>query len=162
MLQTKLHPEWRILYDAYKDSEYGMKIGHEELEQLIGFTREDNPEKYYASVNRWKKEMLEKDNRQIECINNIGYEIINPELFRMSANRQLKFGHKRINKAGKIITNAPVDKLNEDDRKKLTETGAIIAQILHFSKATMRKVKEIDKKTDQLLLDVGKALDIAD
>jgi hypothetical protein len=40
--------------------------------------------------------------------------------------------------------------------------GMLISQVIFFQKATLKKVKAIDRKTDRLLLDVGKALEIAD
>lgn len=160
--QTKAHPEWRLLLQAFKDSDYGTMIPHEQIEQIVGFDRRRSSSKYYGCVNRWKKAMLREASRQVECENTKGYEIIKPEAFRVSAKKQLKFGNKRIKKAGEIVVNAPISLLTDDEKKKLGDTGIVISQILHFSKATMRKVKEIDKKTDKLLLDVGKALDVSD
>lgn len=160
--QIKAHPEWKILFEEFKESDYGTVIPHEDIEALTGFTRKKTPQKYYGCVSRWKNSMLKEASRQIECVTIVGYEIVKPEKFRTSASRQLKFGNKRIKKAGEIIIQTPLLLLDEDEKKRIGETGVIISQILHFSKATMKKVREIDKKTDKLLLDVGKALDVAD
>lgn len=158
-MQVTPHPEWKILYEKFNEAEYGTFISHQELEELMGVKQS---QKYYNLVGRWKNEMLRKASRHIECLNGKGYEIVKPNGFRGSANRQLKLGHKRIRKAGQIVVKAPLDLCSEDEKKKLGDMGVILSQILHYSKETMAKVKEIDKKTDQLMIDLTEALDVAD
>jgi hypothetical protein len=158
-MEPKAHPEWKELLNKFKDCEYGTFIPHSTIEFIIGQKRGS---KYYAIVNRWKKAMLEEASRQVEVEQTRGYEVVMPNRFRNSATKQIKFGYKRMNKAGKIIKNVPVNLLADGEKQKVGETAALLAQILHFGKSTLKKVKEIDKKTDKLLLDVGKALDIGD
>jgi hypothetical protein len=161
-METKQHPEWKMLFEIYKDHPYDTLIYHSELEEALKLTRDKKPEDYYRIITKWRDMMLTEAQRQIECEYTVGYRIVRPEEFRTSAHRQMRLGSKRMKKAGKIIHEVPVSLLTEEEKRKAGEFGCLIAQVLHFSKATMRKVKEIDKKTDQLLLDVGKALDIAD
>jgi hypothetical protein len=162
MIQLKAHPEWKLLFEQYKNSTWRVFIPHKDIEGVIGITRKLAASKYYGIVNRWKKAMLEEAGKQIECISSEGYQIIKPEEFRTSATRQMKFGHKRIKKAGQIIVKTPMDLLEDDEKRKVIELGNLAATFIHFSKTTMKKVKQIDKKIDQLLLDVGKALDVGD
>jgi hypothetical protein len=162
MDQVKAHPEWKLLFEQYKNSAWGFFISHGEIEDIIGTSRRQAASKYYGIVNRWKREMLNEASKQIECRTSEGYEIVKPEEFRISATRQMKFGHKRIKKAGQIIVKTPMDLLEDDEKRKVIELGNLAATFIHFSKTTMKKVKQIDKKIDQLLLDVGKALDVGD
>ena len=162
MQQIKEHPEWKELMARFANCEYGTFIPHEKIESIINKERKGHGSQYYTIINRWKKSMLEESSRQVECENSKGYLIIKPDEFRKSANRQIKFGYKRMRKAGNIVKNAPVELLSEAEQKKIGEMSTLLAQIIFFSKATLKKVKEIDKKTDQLLLDVGKALDVGD
>lgn len=157
--QVTLYPEWKVLYGGFKDSDYGSIIFHERIEEIVGYKR--GP-KYYAIVNRWKKEMLREASRHIECINKTGYQIVKPELFRASAKKQLKLGHKRMRKAGEIAVNTPLHLVSDEEKVKIGDFGIILSQILNFSKETMKQVRAIDKKTDKIMLDVGKALDLAD
>ena len=106
--------------------------------------------------------MLKDASRQIECEYTKGYRVVKPEEFRASAQKQIKFGQRRMQRAARIIVHTPIGLLSEAEKKKTGDMGILLSQLLHFQKATWRKVKEIDKKTDQLLLDVGKALEIAD
>ena len=161
-MEPKAHPEWKELFERFKSSPYGDLISHIEIESIVGLSRAGKESKYYAVVNRWKKAMLDEASRQIECENSVGYRLVKPEEFRNSAGKQIKFGHRRMRKAGKIVKNVPMDLLSDEEKRKVGETSTILAQILHFTKATSRRLKEVEKKTDQLLLDVGKALDVGD
>ncbi len=154
------HPEWKLLFDAFKGSEYGTFIPHGDIQHILGCNRSER--KYYALVKRWKREMLKEACRQIECLNNKGYEVVRPEAFRLSARRQLKFAHRRMRTAGEIVVKAPVELLSDEEKAKLGVVGTLVSQLLHFSKATLKKVKEVEKPTDKLVLEVGKALDVAD
>lgn len=156
---TTPHPEWKLLFAQFNAADYGTFIPHEQIENIIGCKRST---KYYGLVNRWKTAMLKEASRQIEPVNSKGYEIVLPCAFRASAKKKMTSGHKRIRKAAEIVLNAPFALMPEDEQMKVGEMGTLITQILYFSKSTLKKVREIEKKTDQLMLDVGKALDIAD
>lgn len=153
-------PEWKMLIKAFSTSDYGTLITHEDIERILGCKRSEK--RYYNLVKRWKREMLREASRQIECVTNKGYEIVKPEAFRLSAKRQMTLAHKRARAAGEIIIKAPVELMSEEEKVKLGSMGTLVSQLLHFSKATLKKVKEIEKPVDRLVLDVGKALDIAD
>lgn len=158
----KEHPEWKEMMARCREKEFGTFIPHEEIEKILSCSRFRDSSKYYGFVEKWKKEMLKKEGKQIECIHSSGYKIIEPQEFRSSVARQLKLAHKRTRKAGEISVKTPLELLSPEEKQKAIDTAAIVTQILHFSKATNRKIKQIDRKVDQLLLDVGKALDVAD
>ena len=160
--EIKSHPEWKLLYESFSDKDYDTFIPHGDIEAILGYDRKKEHSKYYSFVEKWKKEMLTEASRHIECVNGEGYRIVRPDEFRKGASRQMKLGTKRFVKGGKILKNTPVDLLSEEEKNKLGQMSSVFAQLLHFQKATFKKVKEIDKKTDRLLLDVGKALDVAD
>jgi hypothetical protein len=161
-MEPKAHPEWKELFETLRNQEYDTFIPHERVESIIGHLRRTAAEKYYSIVERWKREMLEQASRQIENVHGKGYRIILPNEFRGSATKQIKFGHRRMRKAGKIIVNTPMERLTDEEKTKVGEMSVILSQVMHFSKATLKKVKEIDKKTDQILLDLSKTLEVGD
>lgn len=157
------HPEWRELLEIYKDADYGTFISHEDIESIIGKSREKSQEKYYQIVSRFGYHMLKEFSRQIECQIGRGYEVIKPNDFRRSANRQLKFSHKRIKKAAEILYHSPTELMSDDEKKKIAQTSTLTAQLNYFSKATHRKIRQIEKQPDKFLLEVGKsALEVGD
>jgi hypothetical protein len=158
----KEHPEWKEMMAQYRGKEYGTFIPHDEIEKILNCSRFHNSNKYYGFVEKWKREMLKTESKQIECVHSSGYKIIEPQEFRASVSRQLRFAHRRNRKAGEISVKTPLERLSPEEKQKAVDTAAIVTQILHFSKATNKKIKQIDRKVDQLLLDVGKALDVAD
>lgn len=160
MIQSvKEHPEWKIIYEKYRDADYGIFISHNELESDLGMSRGN---KYYLAVNRWRKEMLNKIGKQIECENNKGYRVIEPKDYRHSAIGQLEKGKRRIRRGAKIMENTPYERLGDEERSKHMIVAAGIKQLVHFSKQAVFKIKQIDKKVDQLRLDIGRTLDVAD
>jgi len=160
--KIRQYPEWKELMENYRAVEYGTFVPHKDIESVLSFSRFQNPNKYYAFVEKWKKDMLKQESKQIECIHKSGYKIIEPQEFRSSVRRQLKFAHRRTRKAGEIHTNTPVELLSPEEKQKTINQGVVLTQLLYYSKAANKKIKQIDRKVDKLLLDVGKAMDVGD
>lgn len=106
-MKTNKQVEKLVNYIVEKD--YGTVIFHQEIANLLGV--QYGSQQYSSIVQRAKKKLLEAG-KMIDCVRKTGYEIIMPDNYTNSAVKALSDGAKKIDKGGKIMGNAPVQKMS--------------------------------------------------
>ena len=92
---------------AFRNVEYGAMISHEEIEGVCGI-KHSATDRYFGTVPRWRKAMLEEAGRDLESVYGEGYRACLPSEYHDRSRRQIKLAGRRIRAAKSVLQNAPV------------------------------------------------------
>jgi len=96
-------------------TDYGETITHDDLAGILQLVPRSH--KYYCDMRRVKKEAL-VSRKQIESNRGIGYRVVEPHNYTPNAIKQFRLGARRLSAGSKILKYAPVELMNEEDRRE--------------------------------------------
>jgi hypothetical protein len=142
-IQVNKLPEWKQLFDKFKDNEYNSVITYAELNLILidGDIREN---KRYV-FEKFKKEMLKQQNKAFENIVNEGYRIVNPNEHVRLTNKEIKRAERRARQAVEIILHVDYEKLTDKERAIANLAAARVQPLYAHIVGEQRTLKEEQK-----------------
>jgi len=123
---TVYYPLWKELYEVFKNNEYGSVISYKDLSDCIDVDIKNH--RYI--VDRFKKEMLRRDDKALSSVRNVGYRIVMPNEHGRLAYCELKRAERRTRQGVEYALHVPFDMLNDQEKAQLTLIANRI-QIVH-------------------------------
>ena len=147
---TRLHPLWKNAVEiAAEDFSYGDLITFDWLHDHFGIEKPttgtfDSYQSYQfdflASLDGFRRELLETHKMATENIRGRGYRVIEPKEQTGFAEKQLSNEMKRsIRKAFSVLTNIAIDAIDDSERKRNVDAIGRVAAI-HALTKNRRKI----------------------
>lgn len=143
MVKPKILPEWKRIYDAFKDKDYDTTITYAQLDKMLMNGSVKTNKRYV--FEKFKKEMLRQESKALENIQNVGYRIVNPNEHARLTNKEVKRAERRARVACDIILHTDMDMLNDRDKLIAIETARRVQPILATLIAEQKSIKEVTK-----------------
>lgn len=140
--QTHPHPEWKVMFDKFKDLNYNTQITYDDLNKCLAFGKVQDNKRYV--FEKFKKELLHQENKLLENIPNVGYRIIYPNEHIRLTNRELKRAEKRARQGVDIILHTDVDKLTPREMSQLTIVATRMQNLASTLISENKSIKQID------------------
>jgi hypothetical protein len=142
--------QWYPLYGFFSTKPYGYEATYDEILSVAGVNVRGNDR---WMVYRVKKELLRSDNKCIDCVDNVGYRVVEPREHVKVAKDHRNRGRRQLEKASSVLTGTPTTMLSMKDRKDHAEAELVISrQLQAVRKRTPRGLdkllKEQPKTTD--------------
>lgn len=137
-MESHRYPEWKRLIDEIIPLiTNGQKLfSYEDLSQMAGCDIRKKRQQFY----RLRLELRETKNLWLENIRNYGYEIIEPKLHVLSANKMVTGARRRIREANAIAIHTPLDKLTESQLHQLVSVTSLISTIASVIELNAKKL----------------------
>jgi hypothetical protein len=150
----------KILYDFFKDKEYGVSFSWEEIKKvLVGYKL--NKQQLYLVLSIVNK-MLVTDQRQLETIHGWGKRILCPKEHVGASRKVIKQATKKYRHAGRIINATNMEMLSEDEKREAIDAANKWRTLELFTNELTKKKQitddHVDPRTAKTVMDVIKLL----
>lgn len=137
---TKL-PEWRELFAATETAQVGTVLSHADASRALKLAYGSS--RYFAQVNRWRREEQAARNRQWRAVHKIGYELLAPSEHPTAAADRLGRAYRESRRAFAVMQHTPMEQLTESQRQKHVNAEARIGVLVQIAAATKKEVRQI-------------------
>ena len=138
--------------------EYGFQLSHAQIQTALGIEL-DYPD-YYSVISKANKQ-LEYVGKKLVSVYDFGYKVLEPDKYNPHSIKVFSSGYKRIRRANKIITNAPVDLMSDgarEDQRNISGRMDRYVSIIKKQKVELVKITRTRTITDRSTERVGIAI----
>ncbi len=141
-----------ILAEVFADMQYGKLLEHNEIEKIIGCSRNYEQNKYNRIIQSTKCILLHQYSRTLQSEHGKGYSVVDPDNVVHSALGHYKRGLNEIAKGKDTLDFAPINDMSDEGRKIYTRVYDR-SVILHASlQSAVCEVKLLSAKRPNPLL----------
>ena len=135
----------KALAEYISSFDYGTVIHYQDIEMITKEKR--GASRYYNSIYK-AKSILESNGKAIKSIGGGDYQIIYPGDYSGAYVRQVRLAKTRIKRGGKIIRNAPVNDMSDEERQTFNHVSDFHAQLNAKLIGSYVEVKRLASKKD--------------
>jgi hypothetical protein len=143
MKEVKKLPEWKLIYDKYKDLDYDAKISYDQINRCL--IDGDIRGKKRFVFEQFKKQMLHEENKALENIQNYGYRVVNSNEHARLTNREMKRAERRARVACDIILHTDMERLTDKEKLIAVETARRVQPVLATLISEQKSIQETQK-----------------
>lgn len=103
-----------LLVKTIEGLNYGDTLNYEAIARLIG---EDYGTKRFSDIVQAARRRLVNCGKMIECVQRVGYKVVEPDAYANHGIKQVMIGARRIDTGARIMTHAPVNDMSEVARE---------------------------------------------
>ena len=136
-------PEWKNLYDTFKDRDYNDLIMYEELNNIL--VEGDIRKEKRHIIDKFRKELLRQNNKALENVPKKGYRIVNANEHVRLSSREIKRAERRARQAVEFILYTEDEQLTDREKAVRNMAAARVQPILASLIGEQKALKEEQK-----------------
>lgn len=138
-------PRWKTVYEQLQKAGNGKVLSYDRLGKLLDLNPVRDRAKIAQAVYRAERELLEKDQRALECVSGTGYRVVfASEQLRLAKGQQKK-ARKALVAGHALVVNVDRGALDNEQAAKFDAAAYVLSRQVELARSTSKQQSRIER-----------------